>query len=85
MNIFFFFQQIEETSTEVTNRRSKVSFSPKYIDEVVRVCTGLHVFLVLHQNVLSIENRECRNYLSVDTPHLLLSFIRYRAVDCALA
>lgn len=27
--------QIEETSTEVTNRRSKVSFSPKDIDEVV--------------------------------------------------
>ena len=29
-------KQIEETSTEVTNRRSKVSFSPKDIDEVVR-------------------------------------------------
>ncbi len=31
----FCVQQVEETSTEVTNRRSKVSFSPKDIDEVV--------------------------------------------------
>ena len=30
-----FLQQIEETSTEVTNRRSKVPFSPKDVDEVV--------------------------------------------------
>ena len=30
-----FHQQIEETSIEVTNRRSKVPFSPKDVDEVV--------------------------------------------------
>ena len=34
--VSFFLEQIEETSSEVTNRRSKVSFSPKDIDEVVR-------------------------------------------------
>ena len=32
---FFLPLKIEETSTEVTNRRSKVSFSPKDITEVV--------------------------------------------------